>query len=728
MIKYKYFLLIILVCLISAKTIIAQSQESIFQLTSFPAVSGSERPLLEQIKQQLPSWAESKFDNLDNLIVKIGTGTPNRLIVVPVDEFGYVVSEIREDGYLRLQYVQTVVPTPLFHQFYEGQPIIINTEKKPIAGVTTALSTHLQRNRVDKNNRICQPDDLWVDIGAKSRQEVLDAGVKLLDPISLQHRATKLGENQVAGLGTGVRAGVASVLSLLKNLSPDKVDGTLNIAFVTQETFGRKGVDKVARSINVGETILITDAWVSTHLSTTKDEKQENPFGKIGILGQGPIVVENDLFWANQSQVQKVVDMKLRRAIYTEGPVFEGSKVHLIALPTAFSSSTVETVDIEDAKALTKILLSKVSKKNINFEEKEMFFAVPNVDIVVAQSKNDNNVVLPLLVESYGVSTFEKPVRETVKSLLPNWAKPIVDERGNLVLTVGNGKPHIVFAAHMDEIGYKITYINEDGTAKVEKLGGFYDTLFEAHVMFTHIDGQKVVNSILAPRQNYFTAKVRNPETTDLVLYFGTKSKAETEKLGVKIGCSITMPKKFNPLLNNRANGRSFDDRVGSAALILALRQLDLSKVKSQTTFVWTVEEETGLDGAQDFAARCRGDVDYVFAIDTFVSSDSPLEITRFAYAPIGKGAVIRALDNSNIVPRHFVNSVLELAKNNNIAIQYGATGGGNDGAVFTQYGTIDIPLSWPLRYSHSPAEVIDLQDLESLAKLVKALTEEGVK
>lgn len=728
MLKYKYFLLVILVCLISIKTIIAQSQESIFQLASFPAVSGTERPLLEQIKQQMPSWAESKFDNLDNLIVTIGKGSSNRLIVVPVDEFGYVISEIREDGYLRLQYVQAVAPTPLFHQFYEGQPIIIHTEKKPIAGVTTVLSTHLQRTRVDKSNRICQPDDLWVDIGAKSRQDVLNAGIKLLDPISLQHRATRLGQYQVAGLSAGLRASVASVISLAQNLSPDKIEGTLTIAFVTQEVFGRKGIDRIARSVNANETILITDGWTATHLSATAEKPQLSPVGQVGDLGQGAIVVESDQFWANQPQIQKVPEMKTRRAIYTEGPVLEGNKVHLVALPTLYSSSTVETVDVRDAKALTQMLISKVAKQKVSIEDKENVLVLPKVDTISLQNTENNNVVLPLLVESYGVSTYEKAVREKIKSLLPSWAKPTVDQRGNLVLTVGSGKPHIVFAAHMDEIGYKITSINEDGTAKVEKLGGFYDTLFEAHTMLTHINHQKSIASILTPRQNYFRVDTRNPNTADLLLYFGTKTKAETENLGVKVGCSVTMPKEFNPLLNNRASGRSFDDRVGSASLILALRQLDPSKVKSQVTFVWTVEEETGLDGAQDFAARYKEDVDYIFAIDTFVSSDSPVEITRFAYAPIGKGAVIRALDNSNIVPRQFVNKILALATENNIAIQYGVTGGGNDGAVFTQYGTVDIPLSWPLRYSHSPAEVIDLQDLESLAKLVKVLTEQGLR
>jgi len=113
---------------------------------------------------------------------------------------------------------------------------------------------------------------------------------------------------------------------------------------------------------------------------------------------------------------------------------------------------------------------------------------------------------------------------------------------------------------------------------------------------------------------------------------------------------------------------------------------------------------------------------DFVFAIDTFVSSDSPLESKRFANAEIGKGFVIRAVDNSNITPREYVDRVVKLARENNIPVQYGVTGGGNDGAVFVRYGAVDIPLGWPLRYSHSPGEVIDTRDLDALAKIITVL------
>ena len=96
---------------------------------------------------------------------------------------------------------------------------------------------------------------------------------------------------------------------------------------------------------------------------------------------------------------------------------------------------------------------------------------------------------------------------------------------------------------------------------------------------------------------------------------------------------------------------------------------------------------------------------DYVFAIDTFVSSDSPLESKRFGDATLGHGFVVRAVDNSNIVPRDLAQKVVSIARSSNISVQYGVTGGGNDGAAFLLYGSTDVAIGWPFRYSHSPAK-----------------------
>ena len=178
-------------------------------------------------------------------------------------------------------------------------------------------------------------------------------------------------------------------------------------------------------------------------------------------------------------------------------------------------------------------------------------------------------------------------------------------------------------------------------------------------------------------------------------------------------------------LAGTRATGRSFDDRVGSAALVLAARRLDRARLEHTVIFLWSVREEIGLEGARAAADALGVRAARVHAVYTFVSSDSPLESPRFALAPLGGGPVARALDNSSVTPPAYVDSLVAVARARRIPLQVGTTNGGNDGSVFAEYGVPDVPIGWPLRYSHSPAETVDLRDVATLAELVRAVAEE---
>jgi putative aminopeptidase len=79
-------------------------------------------------------------------------------------------------------------------------------------------------------------------------------------------------------------------------------------------------------------------------------------------------------------------------------------------------------------------------------------------------------------------------------------------------------------------------------------------------------------------------------------------------------------------------------------------------------------------------------------------------------------------VDNSNIVRSDLVEKVIKLARAGQISVQYGVTGGGNDGSAFVRYGSVDVALGWALRYSHSPAEVVDTRDVDSLARIITAI------
>ena len=332
--------------------------------------------------------------------------------------------------------------------------------------------------------------------------------------------------------------------------------------------------------------------------------------------------------------------------------------------------------------------------------------------------------VLARLVESYGVSGHEAPVRDAVLHLLPAWAHPTVDTAGNVVVRAGTGAPLVVFVAHLDEIGFIVTAVRDDGRLDVRPAGGFFPSLFEAEPALVHT-ARGVVPAVLAPRDSAGGPPRRAPAPGTVKVDPGTGSRAATEALGIAVGDAVTMPKAFARLAGTRATGRSMDDRVGCAAQLLALRRLDPRRLRHAVAFVFSVREEIGLEGAKAAAAELAPEhPTRVHAIDTFVSADAPLEIKTFADASLGGGAVVRAVDNSSVTPPAQVDSVLALARAARIPLVAGTTNGGNDGSVFTTWGVSDVALGWPLRYAHSPAEVIDLVDVVALAGVIQTIAE----
>jgi putative aminopeptidase FrvX len=328
-------------------------------------------------------------------------------------------------------------------------------------------------------------------------------------------------------------------------------------------------------------------------------------------------------------------------------------------------------------------------------------------------------VVLAPLVEAYGVSGSEGPVRERVRRALPGWAHAETDSAGNLWVRVGHGTPLVVFVAHLDEIGFRVTGIRDDGQLLLEAMGGFFPSLYEAEPALVHTTAG-TVPGVFVPRDSLTLRRSPGALRVDV----GTSAAAATAALGIAPGATVTMPKRYVRLAGTRATGRSFDDRVGCAALLLALRWLDPVRLRHEVAFIWSVREEIGLEGAAVAAQALQGGAIRVHAIDTFVSADAPLEPRAYGYAPLGRGPVVRALDNSAAAPPALVDSLQALARGAGIPLQVGATSGGNDGSTFLSWGASDVAIGWPLRYAHSPAETIDLRDVVNLAEVVKAIAE----
>jgi len=682
--------------------------ERLLWLARVPGVSGHEIDVRKAVGSMLPATLHPETDTLGNLVVRIGSGSPRTLVVAPLDEPGYVVSGITDEGYLRLHRHTTGLAHPLAHEYHVGQPVLIRTaEGGYVNGVTATPSTHLRSTRpLGTDSAPRSLDDLFVDVGASSRDEVAARGIRMLDAVTLRERAVKLAGTEVAGVATSSRAGATALVEIASRLATARPEGTVVLAWTTQAFFGQRGLQRLIDAEKPDRLIAFTGA-----LPPAKDA-----IGSAGVVGGGPLVREDDGLLAAAAAA---ANAKIQKRTSADLPLSStrGLETHVIAVPSRYAQTPAEVVDAQDVDSAARLAAQAAGLGALG-----PVVALPEGPEPPAATFAESDLrLLAGLVRAYGVSTHEEPVRAEVLRRLPPWAKGEVDPKGNITVRFGQGGKPLLFVAHTDEVGFEISAINDDGTAAVRPQGGMYFSLYEAHPVLVHT-GKGPRGAVLAPRRGYPTSTTLEPELSALVLDTGAKSRAQAESLGFAVGQSLTPRKDLVKLGDQRASARSMDDRNGSTALLQALSRLDPKLIRNQVTFAWTVEEETGLAGAAFIAEKEKFDT--VFAIDTFVSSDTPVDSRRLAFAPLGRGAVLRGLDNRTLVPAGTIDRIVELAKADAIPLQIGVTGGGTDAAPFSARGAIDIGLSWPGRYSHSPAEVMDRRDLESLTRLVVVLAQ----
>ncbi|HJP90466.1 MAG TPA: M20/M25/M40 family metallo-hydrolase [Pyrinomonadaceae bacterium] len=640
------------------------------------APPGWEHLATDKILKAAPGWNR---DALGNLILRKGSGSPRRVVACALDRPAFAVTEITDDGYLRLREMGAGRLHPLWVQFHEGQRIKVLTRAgAAVPGVVTVKSTHLQRGRV-ANAPVTTLDDLWVDVGATSRVDVQRLGIEMLNPVVRDFAAWSYFD-YISGPLAGVRVGCAAVAAAAMG---QVTSGETIFLLTTLRSFGNDGLEAALRSLGRVDEVMLVDQVADAS--------------------------------------EAVVQRKVEKPPYL--PESTGlTSLTVLAPRVRFPGSLVESVHVSDAEKLLAAV-----EKAAGVQSSAGRWIVVGAAVRGRSSPDSTNLrqydesadLLETLADIPAVSGHEREVREAIKFALPSWARSLArtDNEGNLILELGPDRDPVMFIAHQDEVGFEVTNIATDGTVSLRTRGGLFTSLWEGQPALLHFDTNKPpLRGVFVPRG---TATNKQPEA--LTAWFGVDG-AVLKQLGVTTGLSVTADKHAIRLGSTRFTARALDDRAGSTALVLAVRSITPATLKRRVVFAWSVREEIGLEGARALARQYGSSVKRVYSVDTFVSSDSPVETTRFAYAPLGRGAVIRGLDNSAVAPPAELGRILKIARAEAISIQVGATNGGTDGSDFVRYGALHVSLSWPGRYSHSPVEVLDLRDLQVLERLVYAL------
>lgn len=729
----------------SAQKISGSFDQDLRDFAEIPAVPGYEQELAVKIAARLAAL-NPKTDEMANVVVTLGSGSPHRMIVAAMDEPGYVVSGITTDGYLRLQRLPQAGSLPLFNELYAAQPVKVGASQgKWISGAVAGVSIHLQP-QVQHPLSPADLDNMYVDIGAATEQQARSAGVTQLSPLAIERKLYQMANGSWTSAAIGDRFGDAVLVELLRRLDPQKLHGTLTVAFVAQQWTEARGLDRILQTVKPDEVIYV-GRLVRRPAPLPDAGVAESAAGLVFTQkpGSGALIVTPDPkaelsgFAAELKQLagQKGITLQPEFSMPIIPPARRGSlpraplpqRFAHLSVATAWPSTPAEFLNAHDLDALTSLLedylQGEASKLEISAPQS---LAEPKSPAHL-QSAPGNEAILKSLIETYGVSGgHEAYVRETINNLLPAWAKTQADSSGNLILRWGAAanKPRVLVVAHQDEIGFEVRSVLPDGRLDLETRGGGVLAYFMGHPAFVHSQNG-IHPGVLELPDGWDSTDFKWPRglRTQFRVDVGATNPQQVAQLGIKTGDFITIPKQYHKLLGTRASARAFDDRIGCAALVSAVWALGPDLKNRDVTFAWSTSEEIGLVGAADLAKRMAAEghaPDYVFAVDTFVSADSPLESRRFADALLGQGFVVRAVDNSNVVPRALVDKVLAMAGGNHIAAQYGVTGGGNDGSAFLQFGSTDVALGWPLRYSHSPGEVIDTRDLDALAKIITAI------
>ncbi|MEG0306701.1 MAG: M42 family metallopeptidase [Clostridium sp.] len=325
-------------------------------------------------------------------------------------------------------------------------------------------------------------------------------------------------------------------------------------------------------------------------------------------------------------------------------------------------------------------------------------------------------MLLEKLVNAFGVSGYEKEVRNVIKEEIKELADDItVDALGNLIVFkagVGANKKKIMASAHMDEIGFQVIKIDEKGYIKVRALGGI-------PVIGSTMNRVKFRNGIIGLVASTIKEKELATDTKKLYIDIGASTKEEVEKY-IKIGDVASYVGEYVELKENNVTAKALDDRIGCYILIEALKKAQ--NPYNDLYFVFSTQEEVGLRGATVAANRINPDLG--IAIDVTIASDFPN--ASEGSNKVGGGTAIKVSDGSVICNEYLVEEMINCAKENEVKYQLDVIdGGGTDAGAINKsnYGVRATGISVATRYVHGPNGLVNMDDtnasIELLAKYV---------
>jgi endoglucanase len=341
--------------------------------------------------------------------------------------------------------------------------------------------------------------------------------------------------------------------------------------------------------------------------------------------------------------------------------------------------------------------------------------------------REESFAFLKQIVDTPGPSGYEQQVQKVYREQVRRYADEVrTDVMGN-VFAIKNpeGRPRVMLAGHADEIGFIVRYINDEGFLYFGQVGGHDAIVTVGQRVYVHTRNGPVLG-VLGRKAIHLLdqdERTKVPKTDDLWIDIGVGNKKEAEEL-VQIGDCVTYAQDLQRLQGDRATARSFDNKMGCFIVAEAMRLLADKRLACAVYGVATVQEEIGLRGARTSAFG----IDPLVGLATDVghAMDYPgADKKKVGDVKLGGGPIIAR--GANINPKVF-DLLVRTAKESDIPYQIEAAPGGTgtdaNAMQISRAGMATGLISVPLRYMHTPCEVMALEDIENAAKLMAGFVE----
>ncbi|MDX1445584.1 M42 family metallopeptidase [Lishizhenia sp.] len=335
--------------------------------------------------------------------------------------------------------------------------------------------------------------------------------------------------------------------------------------------------------------------------------------------------------------------------------------------------------------------------------------------------------LLKRVCEAPGAPGFEQRIREVVLAEIKDLVDEVeLDNMGNVyAIKRGKSDKRVMVGAHMDEIGFIVTHIDDNGFIRFHTLGGFDPKTLTAQRVIIH--GKEDVMGVMASKPIHVMTAEERTKVSKITDYFIDTGlpKEEVEQL-IKVGDPITRERGLIEM-GNCVNCKSLDNRLAVFILIETLKYLKDKEIPYDFYGVFTVQEEVGIRGAN--VAAMRINPDFGFGLDTTIAYDLPGAQAHEKITSLGEGTAIKIMDSSTICDYRMVEFMKKTANNHSIKWQPEIlTGGGTDTAGIqrmTEGGSIAGAVSIPTRHLHQVIEMAHKEDITNSIELLSKCIQE---